>query len=90
MQSLFHYGAGASYDTYAITDFTPLFLDEVLNAMSEAEREEAEKTCGKNHECLFDLVVTGECLLGCCSKCILLLLVSACRAAAPSVYCCYW
>ena len=60
VQSLFHYGAGASYDTYAVTDFTPLFLDEVLDAMSEAEQEKAEKTCGKNRECLFDFVVTGE------------------------------
>ena len=60
MQSLFHYGAGASYATYAITDFTPLFLDEVLNAMSDDKGEEAAKTCGKNRECLFDFVVTGE------------------------------
>lgn len=58
--SLLHYPPDTDYNTFNIQDFTPLFLEEVLGNMTEAERAEAEKTCGDNRECLFDFAVTGE------------------------------
>ncbi|KAI0230808.1 hypothetical protein LSAT2_018833 [Lamellibrachia satsuma] len=60
ISSLFYYPAGSDYNTFNIKNFTPLFLEDVLGNMTAAQRTEAEKTCGKNKECLFDFALTGN------------------------------
>ncbi|KAK2175052.1 hypothetical protein NP493_751g01001 [Ridgeia piscesae] len=60
IDSLFYYASGESYSTYAHTEFQPLFLEDVLNNMTESQRTAALNTCGENKECLFDLAVTGK------------------------------
>lgn len=60
IDSLFYYSPGESYSTYANTEFQPLFLEDVLANMTEAQRTKAQETCGENKECLFDLAITGR------------------------------
>ena len=58
--SLFYYPQGTDYNTFNILDFTPLFYEEVVGNMTPEQKAEAEKTCGDNKECIFDLAITGE------------------------------
>ena len=60
VDSLFYYAIGEPYSTFAHKEFKPLFLEDVLNNMTAAERKKAETTCGDNKECLFDFAVTGR------------------------------
>ena len=60
IDSLFYYAPGESYSTFARTEFQPLFLEDVLANMTDAQRTTAEQTCGDNKECIFDFAVTGE------------------------------
>ena len=59
IDSLFYYGPGESYSTFARTEFEPRFLEDVLANMTPSQREKARETCGDNRECIFDFVVTG-------------------------------
>jgi len=59
-ESLFHYREGSTYKTYARTSFHPLFIEDVLSKMTDAEKDAAVATCGSNKECFFDLAVTGR------------------------------
>ena len=63
LDSLFHYGPGEDYSTYAKSDFTPRFLEDVLANMTSSQRDMAHKTCGDNNECLFDFAITGLVIL---------------------------
>ncbi|KAK2167442.1 hypothetical protein NP493_1275g00055 [Ridgeia piscesae] len=58
--SLFYYPLGTHYSTFNILDFTPLFYEEVVGNMTPEQKAEAEKTCGDNKECIFDLAITGN------------------------------
>ncbi|KAK2160812.1 hypothetical protein NP493_1626g00009 [Ridgeia piscesae] len=60
VDSLFYYASGESYSTFVHKEFKPLFLEDVLNNMTDAERVKAKATCGENKECLFDFAVTGN------------------------------
>ena len=60
VDSLFYYASGESYSTFVHKEFKPLFLEDVLNNMTDAERVKAKATCGENKECLFDFAVTGR------------------------------
>ena len=63
--SLFYYPQGTDYNTFNILDFTPLFYEEVVGNMTPEQKADAEKTCGTNKECIFDLAITGECHVSC-------------------------
>ena len=63
LDSLFHYAPGENYSTYARSEFTPRFLEEVLANMTSSQREMAQNTCGDNKECLFDFAITGLTIL---------------------------
>ena len=58
--SIFEYADGTSFETFDITNFEPKFLNEVLAAMTDADRTKAETTCQGNNECIFDFAVTGR------------------------------
>ena len=60
VDSLFYYASGESYSTFKNKGFKPLFLEDVLHNMTDAERANAKATCGDNKECLFDFAVTGR------------------------------
>ncbi|KAK2180866.1 hypothetical protein NP493_421g00002 [Ridgeia piscesae] len=60
LDSLFHYAPGENYSTYAKSEFTPRFLEDVLANMTSSQREMAQNTCGDNKECLFDFAITGK------------------------------
>ena len=62
VDSVFYYTPPTSYSTYTSTGFQPLFVEDVLANMTDSQRLKAMETCGDNKECLFDYVVTGECL----------------------------
>ena len=61
---MFIYLEGTSYNTYALTNFRPLFVDKVLyeSNATQIQRDAAFALCGTNKECLFDLIVTGTLL----------------------------
>jgi len=59
--SLFKYIDGTSYETFNGKSFTPIFVDDIISAMTDTERQLANDTCkGNNLECMFDLAVTGK------------------------------
>ncbi|KAK2165542.1 hypothetical protein NP493_1362g01013 [Ridgeia piscesae] len=60
VDSLFHYASGESFSTFENKEFKPLFLEDIVNNMTNTERKKAEETCGKNKECIFDFAVTGN------------------------------
>ena len=60
---MFYYAPSTSYSSYAASGFQPLFVEDVLANMTYTQRLKATETCGDNKECLFDFVVTGECLM---------------------------
>ena len=60
VDSPFYYASGESYSTFENKGFKPLFLEDVLKNMTDAEEAEAKATCGENKECLFDFAVTGR------------------------------
>ena len=58
--SIFKYTDGSNFETFDKRDFEPLFLQEVLDKMTDDEKQKAQDTCKGNNECIFDYVVTGE------------------------------
>ena len=58
--SIFKYVGSTTYETFNTGDFVPLFLQEVLDKMSETEQTEIEQKCKGNKECIFDYAVTGK------------------------------
>ncbi|KAK2181108.1 hypothetical protein NP493_410g01020 [Ridgeia piscesae] len=60
IDSIFYYAPGEGYSTFAHTEFKPLFLEDVLANMTDAQLQRAKQTCGDNKECLFDFAVTGK------------------------------
>ena len=59
--SLLKHINGTSCKGFERTDFVPVFLDELLASMTDAEKQRANATCkGDNKECMFDLTVTGK------------------------------
>ena len=59
--SLLKHINGTSCKGFERTDFVPIFLDELLASMTDAEKQRANTTCkGDNKECMFDLTVTGK------------------------------
>ena len=59
--SLFKYIGNATFGSVNPANFEPIFMEDVLANMTDAEKELANSTCqGNNIECMFDLQVTGK------------------------------
>lgn len=74
-QSLFTYGLNESVVTFSNPDFEPMFADNITWNNVSLERE-AQKECGDDHECLFDVASTNDLSVGMVTKDISIQLVN--------------
>ena len=58
--SLFKYIDETTFETFDRKDFEPLFLQEVLKAMTAEEKIKVDEKCKGNKECIFDYAITGK------------------------------
>ena len=58
--SIFKYTEDTAFETFDRKNFEPLFLQEVLNKMTDNQRQLVEKKCNGNNECIFDYAITGK------------------------------
>jgi len=75
-KSIFHYLEGESYDSFIVSDFKPLFLEDILANMTDTEKADLVATCQSltNKECIFDYYITGQsCLISPCHTSLVLL-----------------
>ena len=57
--SIFKYIDDTTFETFDRKDFEPLFLQEVLNKMTDEEKKKVDEKCKGNNECIFDYAITG-------------------------------
>ena len=74
-KSLFTYGLNESVVTFSNPDFEPMFADNITWNNVSLERE-AQKECGDDHECLFDVASTSDLSVGMVTKDISIQLVN--------------
>lgn len=74
-QSLFTYAQNESVDTFAKSDFTPMFVEDIT-WHNNSVRELAEAQCGNDIECLFDAAATNDVSIGIVTKDINIQLVN--------------
>ena len=58
--SIFKYTEDTTFETFDRRKFEPLFLQEVLDQMTDNQRQLVEKKCNGNNECIFDYAITGK------------------------------
>ncbi|KAK2157059.1 hypothetical protein NP493_1917g00001 [Ridgeia piscesae] len=58
--SIFKYIDDTTFETFDRKDFEPLFLQEVLNKMTDEEKKKVDEKCKGNNECIFDYAITGK------------------------------
>ena len=59
-ESIFTYEEGESVATFAVPDHMPVFLDELLANLTEAQRADVVEACGEDRSCQFDLLETNN------------------------------
>ena len=74
-QSLFTYAQNESVETFAKSDFTPMFVEDIT-WYNNSVRELAEAQCGNDIECLFDAAATNDVSIGIVTKDINIQLVN--------------
>lgn len=62
--TIFTYIDGYEYSDYTNLSYIPLFLSNGFQFQNETLKALAEKTCGANLQCLFDVSVTGDFSVG--------------------------
>ena len=82
-QSLFAYAQNESVDTFAKPDFVPMFADNIT-WYNDSIRQAAEKQCGDDYECLFDVASTNDLSVGMVTKDISIQLVNESNALGKS------
>jgi len=57
---------GTSWSTYNNNSFVPVFTDDIDSWVwpSEEAKTEAYETCGDDHNCLYDIYITGNIEVG--------------------------
>ena len=59
-ESIFTYEDDESFATFAMPNHMPVFLDELLANLTEAQRDEVVEACGEDPSCQFDLLETSN------------------------------
>ena len=85
-QSLFRYAPHESVDTFKNLSFVPMFADNIT-WQNESLRLKAEKECGEDYECLFDVASTNDLSVGAVTKDISIQLVNESNALSKSKNC---
>ena len=80
---MFTYAQNESVDTFSKPDFVPMFGDNIT-WHNESVRVEAEKQCGNDYECLFDVASTNDLSVGIATKYISIQLVNESNALGKS------
>ena len=57
--SIFKYTEDTTFETFDRKNFEPLFLQEVLDKMTDKQQKLVEEKCNGNNECIFDYAITG-------------------------------
>ena len=70
-------------DTFSKPDFVPMFADNIT-WHNDSVRIEAEKQCGNDYECLFDVASTNDLSVGMVTKDISIQLVNESNALGKS------
>ena len=66
-KSLFTYGPHENTSTFTDVNYVPMFIDNITWT-SDSLRQEAQRTCGNNSNCLFDVAMTVNASFGASTK----------------------